>query len=132
MNLPISLFVIAWYFAGVILNFAGRLTQSCNNSSGPPCFLNSSEDISVTAIFEDIQRQILEQIESAEFLIWVAVAWFTDPVLLDALAKQKITTIHIAEVVDFMLEKRIQAACKKNKNCLKQREQKNYTNTNLN
>jgi deoxyribodipyrimidine photolyase-related protein len=34
---------------------------------------------------------------------------------IDALAKQKVTTIHIADVVDFILEKRIKRACKKNK-----------------
>ena len=43
----------------------------------------------------------------------------TDPTneikhLIDALAKQKVTEIHIAEVTDFLLEKRIRTACKKN------------------
>ena len=36
-------------------------------------------------------------------------------VLIDALAKEKVTEIHITEVTDFLLEKRIKAACKKNK-----------------
>jgi deoxyribodipyrimidine photolyase-related protein len=33
---------------------------------------------------------------------------------IDALAKDKITEIHVAEVTDFLLEKRLKAACKKN------------------
>ncbi|MGF1541700.1 MAG: phospholipase D-like domain-containing protein [Pleurocapsa sp.] len=40
-------------------------------------------------MFEKIQAQILEEIESAEFLIWVAVAWFTDKTLFDALVKKR-------------------------------------------
>ncbi len=34
--------------------------------------------------------------------------------LIDALAKEKVTEIHITDVVDFLLEKKIKIACKKN------------------
>lgn len=53
------------------------------------CNIDNSEEIGVNAVFEKIQAQILEEIESAEFLIWVAVAWFTDETLFNALVKKR-------------------------------------------
>ncbi|OSO94426.1 hypothetical protein B7O87_03040 [Cylindrospermopsis raciborskii CENA303] len=50
---------------------------------------DSSEPAGITPVFEEIQSQILDSIEAAEFCIWVAVAWFTDPVLYNALAKKR-------------------------------------------
>ena len=51
---------------------------------------DGSGEAAVTAVFEEIQAKILEEIESAQFMIWVAVAWFTDQTLYDALvAKRK-------------------------------------------
>jgi hypothetical protein len=49
---------------------------------------DSSETAGIKAVFEEIQHQILDSIEAAEFCIWVAVAWFTDQVLYNALAKK--------------------------------------------
>jgi len=53
------------------------------------CDVDNSEEVKVNAVFEKIQAQILEEIESAEFLIWVAVAWFTDETLFNALVKKR-------------------------------------------
>jgi len=48
------------------------------------------EDSPVVEVqFEDIQNNIIEQLKKARFTIWVAVAWFTDPVLFDILKKKK-------------------------------------------
>ena len=40
------------------------------------------EEIEVEIHFEEIQAQIIEQIRNAKFSIWVAVAWFTDKVIV--------------------------------------------------
>lgn len=48
------------------------------------------EDVEVEIHFEEIQRLILDQIDIAQFTIWVAVAWFTDRVLFDALVRKKL------------------------------------------
>ncbi len=47
------------------------------------------EDIEVEIHFEDIQNQIIEHIRMAKFTIWIAVAWFTDKVLMQELYKRK-------------------------------------------
>jgi len=39
--------------------------------------------------FEQIQTQILAELNKARFLIWVAVAWITDPVLFNKLVEKK-------------------------------------------
>lgn len=57
------------------------------------------DNIEVEVHFEDIQNQILEQIKSAKYSIWVAVAWFTDPILMRALYDKKTEGINIRVVV---------------------------------
>lgn len=47
------------------------------------------DEIKVEVHFEDIQKRILDQVKKAQFLIWVAVAWFTDPVLLNAINEKR-------------------------------------------
>jgi phosphatidylserine/phosphatidylglycerophosphate/cardiolipin synthase-like enzyme len=44
-----------------------------------------ADNIKLDVHFEKIQQQITEQIQSAKFTIWVAVAWFTDNVLFEHL-----------------------------------------------
>ncbi|MFD2938530.1 phospholipase D-like domain-containing protein [Flavobacterium notoginsengisoli] len=39
--------------------------------------------------FEQIQKQILAELDKARFTIWIAVAWFTDPVLFSKLIEKK-------------------------------------------
>ena len=53
------------------------------------------DNIEVEIHFEEIQKKIIEQIEAARFLIWIAVAWFTDKVLMRALYKRKTQGINI-------------------------------------
>lgn len=40
--------------------------------------IENADHLKVEAKFENIQQRIIEEIENAEFLIWIAVAWFTD------------------------------------------------------
>ena len=41
------------------------------------------------SIFINIRNQIIEEIRAAKYIIWVSVAWFTDPVLYQELLKKK-------------------------------------------
>lgn len=57
------------------------------------------EDIEVEIHFEDIQRQVKEQINLAKYTIWIAVAWFTDRTLYDLLIDKKKEGVNIQIVV---------------------------------
>jgi hypothetical protein len=57
------------------------------------------EDIEVEIHFEEIQSQIIEKIRSAKFSIWIAVAWFTDKVLMRELYNKKQAGINVRLVV---------------------------------
>ncbi len=47
------------------------------------------EEVSQEVLFENIQRQIIDEIRAAKYVIWIAMAWFTDPVLYQELLKKK-------------------------------------------
>jgi hypothetical protein len=53
------------------------------------------EEVEVQVHFEKIRSQIIEQIRSARFLIWVAVAWFTDKDLMNELFKKQREGVNI-------------------------------------
>lgn len=55
--------------------------------------------ISVDAHFQDIRNQIIEQIRQAKYMIWVAVAWFTDNVLFNELLKKKAEGLSIYLII---------------------------------
>lgn len=57
------------------------------------------ENIEVEVHFEDIQKQIIEQIRLAKFSIWVAVAWFTDRTLMRELYDKKQSGVNVRLVV---------------------------------
>lgn len=58
------------------------------------------EEISQEILFEDIQKQIIEEIRSAKYIIWIAMAWFTNPILYNELLKKKKEGLTIEIVVD--------------------------------
>jgi phosphatidylserine/phosphatidylglycerophosphate/cardiolipin synthase-like enzyme len=58
------------------------------------------EDISQEVLFENIQRQIIGEIRTAKYVIWIAMAWFTDPVLYQELLKKKKEGLTIEIVLD--------------------------------
>jgi len=49
--------------------------------------------------FEEIQEQIIQQIELARFIIWVAVAWFTDDRIFKKLLAKKSQGINIQLII---------------------------------
>ena len=55
--------------------------------------------IDVQIHFEEIQGQIIEQIRNAKFSIWIAVAWFTDKVLMRELYNKKLEGVNVRLVV---------------------------------
>lgn len=57
------------------------------------------EEIEIEIHFEDIQNQIIEQIRAAKFVIWVAVAWFTDKVLMQELYNRSKEGLNVRLVV---------------------------------
>ncbi|MHB1453343.1 MAG: phospholipase D-like domain-containing protein [Saccharofermentanales bacterium] len=65
-----------------------------------PGSLPVDEEISQEILFEGIQQQIIEEIRSAKYLIWIAMAWFTDPVLFKELLKKKAQGVTIEIVMD--------------------------------
>lgn len=60
----------------------------------------SDESVRLTEVyFEEIQSQILEHIRSAKYTIWVAVAWFTDNILMEALIEKVKQGINVQAIV---------------------------------
>lgn len=57
------------------------------------------DEIEVEIHFEEIQSQIIEQIRKAKFSIWVAVAWFTDKVLMRELYNKKQEGVNVRLIV---------------------------------
>lgn len=65
-----------------------------------PGIISEYEDISQEVLFEGIQKQIIGEIRAAKYVIWIAMAWFTDPRLYRELLKQKTKGLTIEIVVD--------------------------------
>jgi phosphatidylserine/phosphatidylglycerophosphate/cardiolipin synthase-like enzyme len=57
------------------------------------------DEVTINAHFEQIQKNIIEQIELARFTIWVAVAWFTDRILFDHLVAKKNQGVNIQLII---------------------------------
>lgn len=60
----------------------------------------NSELIDQEVFFEDIQNEILQAINDAKYIIWVAVAWFTNQVLFDALLQKKKEGLNIQIIIN--------------------------------
>lgn len=60
---------------------------------------NYDDEIDIEVHFEDIQKQIIEQIENAQYIIWVAVAWFTDRELFTKLYEMKNKGVNVQIIV---------------------------------
>uniref|UniRef100_B8HQD9 phospholipase D n=1 Tax=Cyanothece sp. (strain PCC 7425 / ATCC 29141) TaxID=395961 RepID=B8HQD9_CYAP4 len=50
--------------------------------------------------FDKIRDQILSELKKAEFTIWIAVAWFTDPILFNCLVNQKSQGLNIQIIIN--------------------------------
>lgn len=47
------------------------------------------EEVSQEILFEGIQSRIIDEIREAKFLIWIAMAWFTNKHIFDELVKKR-------------------------------------------
>jgi len=57
------------------------------------------DDIEVEVHFEEIQSQIIEQIKTAKYSIWIAVAWFTDKDIMTELYNRSKDGLNIRLVI---------------------------------
>jgi hypothetical protein len=58
------------------------------------------ESIDIQTSFENIQRDILQQLDQAQFSIWVSVAWFTDRVLFEKLIEKAAQGVNIQVIIN--------------------------------
>ena len=66
-----------------------------------PGVLNSaSEEISQEILFDDIQNRIIDEIRQAKFLIWIAMAWFTNKKIFDELLKKRNDGLDVKIIID--------------------------------
>lgn len=65
-----------------------------------PGTLSDYEEVSQEVLFDNIHRQIVDEIRGAKYVIWIAMAWFTDPQLFEELLKKKRQGVTIEIVVD--------------------------------
>jgi len=67
-------------------------------------FKVSGEEFNVVGVdqayFEKIESQIIENIKNAKYLIWIAVAWFTNPKIFEALRLKKQNGLNIRIIVN--------------------------------
>jgi phosphatidylserine/phosphatidylglycerophosphate/cardiolipin synthase-like enzyme len=55
----------------------------------------------ITSIhFEDIQDQVLAQIKNANYSIWAAIAWVTDPIIIQALLQKNGEGVNVRLIVN--------------------------------
>lgn len=47
-----------------------------------------------------IKKKIISEIRQAKYVIWVAVAWFTDPVFFEELKKKARQGVNVQVIVD--------------------------------
>lgn len=60
----------------------------------------TDKSVVVSHHFEEIQDQIIEQIESARFTIWIAVAWFTDKLIYKKLLEKREQGVNIQLIIN--------------------------------
>jgi phosphatidylserine/phosphatidylglycerophosphate/cardiolipin synthase-like enzyme len=58
------------------------------------------ETIEIQTSFENIQRDILEQLDQAQFTIWVSVAWFSDRVLFEKLQEKAAQGVNVQVIIN--------------------------------
>lgn len=55
--------------------------------------------LTITPTFENIQSQILKEIKRAKYLIWVAVAWFTDEEIFNVLKEKSLEGVNVQLII---------------------------------
>lgn len=61
---------------------------------------NENDDTLLDSYFEKHQEQIINKINSAKYLIWIAVAWFTDNMIFDSLKEKRSQGINVQLIID--------------------------------
>lgn len=59
-----------------------------------------TEEVSQEIHFEHIQAEIIEEIREAKYVIWIAMAWFTNPTIHAELLKKKHQGLDIVIIID--------------------------------
>jgi hypothetical protein len=62
--------------------------------------VGEEENATGTVHFQEIREKILSELKQAEFTIWIAVAWFTDPMLFDCLITKKHEGLNIQIIIN--------------------------------
>src|SRR5919199_732655 len=57
------------------------------------------DEVTIDAHFEQIHKNIIEQIELSKFIIWIAVAWFTDRTLFEHLVAKKNQGVNVQLII---------------------------------
>ena len=65
-----------------------------------PDALPDDTDVSQVVILEGIQNQIIDELKSAKYTIWIAMAWFTDLALYNELLINKSQGVNIQIIID--------------------------------
>jgi phosphatidylserine/phosphatidylglycerophosphate/cardiolipin synthase-like enzyme len=92
------------------IQIQGRLINSDESLMANECYKiaerlveqneqNTEDGIEINAHFEQIQKNIIEQLKLAKFTVWVAVAWFTDRVLFDCLMANKQQGVNVQLII---------------------------------
>ncbi len=66
----------------------------------PGLLPTNTEDVSQEIHFEHIQAEIIEEIREAKYVIWIAMAWFTNPTIHAELLKKKKQGLDIVIIID--------------------------------
>ncbi|HFK1530708.1 TPA: phospholipase D-like domain-containing protein [Bacillus cereus] len=59
-----------------------------------------NETVEIQTSFENIQSDILQQLDQAQFTIWVSVAWFTDKVLFEKLKEKHSQGVNVQIIIN--------------------------------
>jgi PLD-like domain len=78
---------------GYLLSFQGENYSVCEKD-GFSNIMNSEVH------FEELQSKIKLELEKAEFMIWVAVAWFTDAELYNLLSKKRMEGLSVQVIIN--------------------------------
>lgn len=62
--------------------------------------IDGFDNLSLEAKFDNIKKRIIEEIRAAKFIIWLAVAWFTDPDLANELHRKSRQGINIQIIIN--------------------------------
>jgi len=90
---------ISFYNEKQIWDLSKKLEGKCDELDKLILSIENGDHLTLEAKFENIQQRIIEEIDKAEFLIWIAVAWFTDRDIAVKLYKKKKQGINIQIIV---------------------------------